>query len=295
MKLAVVTATIDYPRAKECIKGWWMHAAQTPATYIVGQGGFRPGWDKDHGVSPFGPMLNFYGSDEILGVVPAFQIGVKRALEDGHDLIACLHDDLEISEPGWDQRVRQLFTTCPRAGLAGFGGGKGLGSDNIYKVPYDPMQLARQDFISNMRDAERHGRRVTAPEPVACLDGFSQIGRREYWRGQNASYPQAGTDSLAGGNLYHILELADVVHHAYDAWLGAMAHQLGWEVWFLPVACHHHGGLTAVADPRYQEWANHFHLHDAMTGSEYQGDVAYWVKSHQVVYELCRHILPIRT
>jgi len=39
------------------------------------------------------------------------------------------------------------------------------------------MQLARQDFRSNLREAELHGIRSLKAERVICHDGFSLIGR----------------------------------------------------------------------------------------------------------------------
>jgi len=291
VKLGVVTATLDWDRASSCVISWLGMATGPLHLYVVGQGKRNEGWtvvtpkDLPGQVTMQGVM-----SKEILGVVPAFAIGVQKALEDSCDIIACLHDDLEITSTGWDQTVINLFRACPRAGLCGFGGGKGLADDDIYRTPYNPMQLARKQFISNMRDAEAHGMRSEVAQPVACLDGFSQIGLRSFWQGAHRTHPlQYDT------NLFTVMEQLGIIHHAYDAALGAYAKQLGYQVWFVPVKCHHYGGRTAVGDARYQDWASNYQYEDQETGRGGQGDQGFWEKSHRVVYELFRDTLPIRT
>jgi hypothetical protein len=294
MNLAVVTATLDYPRAEDCITSWLTTAQGDLALYLVGQ---KPDtqprdWEP---IAQLGPYVSWgYRTPQILGVVPAFAIGVQKALEDGADVIACFHDDLEIQQEGWDLLVTDLFERRPTVGLVGFGGGVGLGADDIYQVPYDPMQLARQRFISNMRDAEAHGERVTEAQRVSVLDGFSQIGRREYWLGWTLAEAATGRQVPAEANLFAEMQRWGIIHHAYDAALGCFARRLGWEVWMLPVACHHHGGLTAVADPRYHAWANDRPLYADHRGKVHRGDQAFWAKAHRIVYDQFTDVLPIR-
>ena len=195
------------------------------------------------------------------GVVPLFAEGLARALRDTKaDIIACLHDDVEIKENAWDRQVIEFFDAHPACGLLGFGGGTGLGSADIYHCNYNPMQLARQDFVSNMDDAEVHGRRARlvpdpdethlyAAERVACLDGFSQIGRRGFWQGRLRQPHPTIRQADDQTNLFERLTDLGLVHHAYDAALGCYAKRLGWEVWMLPIACKHWGGQTAVGLP----------------------------------------------
>lgn len=299
-RLAIVTATIDYPRAEACIESWLQLANKPVDLYVVGQGrGYRE-WEvvqrRPGGAATFGFMHR-----DVLGVVPAYAIGVKQALHDGAQIIACFHDDLLIEYKGWDDEVTHLFKACPPAGLCGFGGAKGFGSDDIYQTPYQPMQLARQSFRSNMRHAEAHGVRAQLSEPVACLDGFSQIGRREFWLGHYRDptltpvllpglLPLQEEDH--GRNLFHLMASKGIIHHAYDGALGAFARVLGYKVWFIPVACHHYGGVTAVTDDRYHLWADA----QATPGfEEGTGDQRFWLQSHKAVYEMFRGVLPIRT
>ncbi len=269
---AVVTATTNPERAEACIRSWRDHATFSWPLIVV-KNGTTPTddrlWDQ-YPWMPGGILLQ----PDFLGVVPAFAVGMDAALYDPKvQIIACLHDDLEILEDDWDGKVLDFFTSDPDCGLLGFGGGTGLGADDIYHSPYDPHQLARQDFVSNLRDAEVHGRRGEVPEPVACLDGFSQIGRRTFWK------------VPVHGNRYMQMASLGIVHHAYDALLGIYAAEVSYGVAFLPVACHHHGGQTAVGDQDYHQWARQ------QTAG---GDQGFWERAHAIVYEQGRDVLPLQ-
>lgn len=207
-------------------------------------------------------------SKEILGVVPAFNIGIQKAKDLGADIIACFHDDLEILQQGWDSTVINFFESNPNAHLAGFGGATGLGTDDIYKIPYRPHQLARQNFYSNMNDAEVHGKRSIEFIQCACFDGFSQIGRTKFI-----------------SNAYSYLNNLGIVHHAYDSAIGALAYRDDLEAWLIPIRCIHYGGVTAVGSQAYQEWA---------LKKIKDGDQGFWQESHKILYAELMDVLPIR-
>jgi len=175
-------------------------------------------------------------------------------------------------------------TRHPNCGLAGFGGAIGLGDEQIYQKPYDPMQLARIGFRSNLIDAEKHGTRSLLPERVACLDGFSQIGTRQFWEGYRNQ-----TRALVRYSLqdmpWTVLEELGFVHHFYDGALGCIAKRHGWEVWYLPVRGQHFGGQTAVGDPGYGDWAK-TQIKD--------GDQGFWQAAHRIGYDAFKDVLPIR-
>jgi hypothetical protein len=124
-----------------------------------------------------------------------------------------------------------------------------------------------------MREAEQHGRRVLAPTPVAVLDGFSLILRSDFAR----TNPFRAFARELG-----------VVHHAYDVGVGCQARRLGHETWMLPVACHHYGGQTAVANTVYHQWA------DQTTGVVGEGDLTFWHAAHKAIYDEYRDVLPFR-
>lgn len=324
MRLAVVTATLDLARARPCLDSWWKCATGTMDAYVILQAGESqpPGWGEP--LPGYPDRFQVYWTPDILGVVPAFALGVQKALEDGAEIIACLHDDLEIEEPGWDATVLAAFARYPEMGLAGFGGALGLGDSNIYQVPYHPMQLARQTFLSNMRHAEAHGGRMRAFQWVSCLDGFSQIGRRKFWQGwanprvewsricTGCGAHNFGASALPGrcgfcdgqensdtsdsvGNLFMLMQSWGITHHAYDGALGCFAKRLGWwPVGLIPIRCHHSGGRTAVADPRYTDWAREKFTSITHEGQQVQGDAACWTHAHREVYERFRDVLPLR-
>lgn len=292
MSFALVTATLDLERSRACVDSWLTRATMPPHVYTVLQA------SSETKVEWAGRWSTLIGVPEILGVVPAFAVGVQRALDDGHTVIGCLHDDLEIDQQGWDTDVLHLFKACPRAGLCGFGGGKGLGSDDIYQTPYNPMQLARQGFRSNLRSASQHGVRGLVAEPVACLDGFSQIGTRGFWLGRTFSDQGFGERKIRESNLFAEMQSWGVTHHFYDGMLGCFARRLGYMVWYLPIACEHYGGRTAVGDARYAEWATQFDdgYHDDQGYHETaRGDQALWQIAHKIGYSEFRDCLPIRT
>lgn len=307
--LAIVTATIDLERAWKSLASWLYFAEHPLNMYIVEQGNGRREWERKVMAVNTDFNARHYierrGERHIQGVVTPFASGVVKALHEGAEIIACLHDDVEFLDVpesrGWDTRVRRLFGERADVGLAGYGGALGLGEEHIYQpgVPYNPMQLVRKQFGSNMRDAEAHGERWTHAREIAVLDGFSQIGRAAFWRGQLA--PTAQEDGFRPvtryATLFHELEAHGLVHHAYDAALGAYAKALGWKVWFLPEPVHHHGGLTAVADPRYHEWANTETEHAREVAQAVgSGDQFFWERSHRAVYDLFKKagVLPIR-
>ena len=268
MRLGIVTATTNPERAKECVQSWEIAADRRPHTLVVANG---------------------YGEHPYMGTVPAFREGVDQMLEDTDiDVIACLHDDFKILEADWDRKVLRHFERHPACGLLGFGGAIGLGSERLYQIPYDPMQLARIGFRSNLIDAEAHGARSLLAERVACLDGFSQVGRREFWDGWKRATPE----HTVKFQLLQVTQrpwkvLADLgfVHHFYDGALGCLAARYGWETWYLPIRGKHYGGQTAVGDAGYSEWAK-----TQIDG----GDHGFWEAAHRAGYENFRDVLPLR-
>ena len=297
MKLVIVTATTSPDRAYPCFKTWGV------ADGFVGVVNGRPWEPKEKPEEQVGTLTrDWLISPEYLGSVSAFRLGVDFALkETDADIIACLHDDVEIHDQNWVLTVKRHFERHPACGLAGFGGALGLGDADIYQKPYAPMQLARVNFRSNLVNAEMHGIRSLVPERVACLDGFSQIGRRAFWEGSAYALPvgipewdmtdYSKTEYLgqprdrSDRRPWTVLERIACVHHCYDSALGAIAGRYGWEAWYLPVRCRHLGGVTAVGDQGYQEWAK---------TKNADGDYGFWEASHRACYDEFRDILPIR-
>lgn len=270
MKLVIVSASTNPLRALPCLKSWG------PIPTIIVCNGCEP--LVDHADLRH---VTWVLNKDYLGTVPAFRRGVDFALDHTDaDIIAAIHDDLEMLDPDWGTKVIRAFERRPKCGLAGFGGALGLGSDDLYQTPYHPMQLARSGFRSNLVDAEVHGIRSLLAEQVACLDGFSQIGRREFFEGCDLDVNKASHDRP-----WTYLEDHSVTHHLYDGLIGALAARQHWETWYLPIRARHYGGQTAVGDAGYQAWAK-----AQIPG----GDQGFWEKSHKLGYELFRDQLPLR-
>lgn len=269
--LAIVTATMNPTRAKDCFASWLGRSTYHHPVYVVQTtlpGTVEPAAIKEDTrevLTAFAPGVTILHRHQG-GVVPAFAEGVEAAYVGGAQAVLCLHDDVLIDEDDWDSTLANLVTLGMRFG--GFGGAKGLGSDSLYKAPYDPMQLARQDFVSNMRDAEAHGRRLLHSEPCVCFDGFSQFGDGDWFR-----------------QAWRWLGASGIQHHFYDGILGCIAARYRVAGWLIPVACHHFGGRTAVADEFYQAWAKGVHP---------DGDQGFWVQAHEIGYREFADVLPLR-
>ena len=275
MNLVVVTASTDPERAKPCIRSWG-------GMSFVGVVNGRPctPQPKPEGEAEGELVRSWLLSPEYLGTVPAFRLGVDYALEHTDaEIIACFHDDVEILDPEWQQKVTRLFERHPACGLAGFSGAIGLGDADLYTTPYNPMHLARIGFRSNLVDAEVHGIRSLLSEQVAVADGFSQIGRREFFEGLRRD------SGREGDKPWTLMEDLGVRHHCYDAMLGCCAKRLGWETWYLPISCRHYGGQTAVGDREYQAWAK-----KQVPG----GDQGFWQAAHKICYDTFNDVLPLR-
>lgn len=220
--------------------------------------------------------------DSNLGVTGSLQWLYKHTTA---PVIAFLHSDCEIFEPGWDERVLREFDD-PSVGVVGFGGALQLGEDDIYRTPYRLTQLRRIDYRSNTQDAETHGERFTGECDVATLDGFALVVRRTLLNKWHRSEPITGFKFLSGGvdKFSTGWPVSRYPFHNYDNALCIHAHKTGWKVRLVGIACHHHGGATATT-PAYQEWSqSHLGLTDAQVHEQ----------SHRHLYEDGRGVLPWR-
>lgn len=196
-----------------------------------------------------------------LGSTKAFNLGAKHA---NGDLLVMLHNDLMVRQDGWDLMVESFFRQAGQhVGVVGFHGSKMLGHPQIYQIPYELVQLARNDSYSNMEDAESHGQRVSRPMPVVTVDGMALICQRadfEAWGGLDERYP----------------------HHMYDHDLCLTARQHGRVNWMLPISVRHISGQTANADRYNQEF------------SDSGRDQGVHKQAHVDFYEKWRGTLPAR-
>ena len=170
-----------------------------------------------------------------MNVMEALQCGYANSRQ---DILAYIHDDTEIYERGWDLRVLDCFDD-PTVGVVGFGGALGHGAPHLYTTPYHLPNLARQNFLSNMRSAEKHGGRFTGERDVAILDGFALFVRRSV------------LDTAGGwpvGKPYS--------YWLYSEWLCCEARRQGFRIRLVGVDCEHLGGKSSGyidSKPTYEE------------------------------------------
>lgn len=203
------------------------------------------------------------------GPVQAMAKGAE-VISDTLDILVFCHDDIEVYED-WAMSITTIFEAVPDAGLVGFHGAKGLGSDDIYRTKYRLQQLARFNPMSNMVDAEQHGKRITLPCEVATIDGFFMAIRSDVYK-------------EIGG--WEACFCDKIVFHMYDSWMAMAVREHGYRTFLAPVNCRHQGGATEVGmAEEYEKWAKENGFKD---GSDVH------TQGHIAFYERFRGQLPVR-
>ncbi len=232
MKMCIITAHAGAESLERATKSW------------VGEGyAWEPAPEECERIEI--PDLDLYIEKGTEGMLPAYQRGFERSAY--YDILAYLHDDTIINDPGWVAKVMREFED-PTVGLVGFGGATRHGDPFMYNKPYEYQQLARVGFASNMRDAENHGERFTGSRDVAVLDGFALIVRREVLEKSVTEFlgevPQDGSHNLCKEIGWPIH--SPIGYVCYDYWLSCMTRRLGYRIRLVGVACDHLGGQTFV-------------------------------------------------
>jgi GT2 family glycosyltransferase len=170
-----------------------------------------------------------------------YNVGVRDAInqiwrEAKNPYIMLIHNDVKVLEKNWDDKVRAIFDKIPEAGVVGCFGSKGLGNSNIYQVPYEQNQLARNGNVSNCSmDSEVHGFRSLQNEfeNVTMFDGFCLIVKKEL------------LDKINGLD-------KDVlpIHHMYDAFICIESLKNGYENIVISLDFYHSGGASDTS----QDW-----------------------------------------
>ena len=203
--------------------------------------------------------------------VAMYQFLFERKQSISPDILAYLHDDLDIYDPSWPERVLAEFAD-PSVGLVGFGGALRHGHPDLYRRPYNLQNLARYGYLSNTTDAERHGQLFTGACDVAVLDGFALIVRREilerWWQ-------QDGSRQWNGWPIHRLR------FHSYDYALCCVTRRLGYRIRVVGLSCLHHGGGTSTK-PAYQDWLRIQGITDSEDHEQ----------SHSYIYNEFRDVLP---
>jgi hypothetical protein len=230
-RTALVVATMRWPGWKKCVRSW---LTGSPAS-LRSELSVRIVNSRKSGLS----------------VLEAYQRGLETT---SAPILGYVHDDVVVRDPEWLDRVLREFDD-ERVGLVGFGGALRHGSESLYCAPYRYTQLGRSDFLSNMFDAERHGKRFTKACDVAVLDGFAMFVRREIL--EKAGGWPVGTP---------------VGYFCYDYWLSCEVRRQGYRIRLAGVACTHLGGKSS----------------SAVQLKESSQD------AHRYIYDTCQDVLPFR-
>jgi O-methyltransferase len=204
------------------------------------------------------------------------------------EIVAFVHDDLEIYEDGWDLRIRARFAASPDCGLVGFGGACSIGREDMYTCGSE-AEPTRGPFGSNltsyrkeMTAAEVHGPRITYDCQVATIDGFAAVCRRTF------------LEKIDGFVKWPI------VHHAYDAFLACMAKRHGFETWIVPIKMGHPWiGGTSQREDGLELLAKHggnyglFLKAQGMLREEFRDVLPFALPGVKHVYVDTAHIQPV--
>jgi len=229
MQLAIITAHCGADTLSECLLSWTIGHEDIPVFVVDGR----------------------------QGMLTAYRHGL--AMTKNYDIVAFVHDDLRVDQSSnWVHRILCEFED-PAVGLVGLGGARGHGSPELYKVDYEYHQLARRDFMSNMMDAETHGRRIAEVEEAAVLDGFALIVRRGILDKSHSWFADT-----------------PISYIAYDYALSCLTRRLGYRIRVIGIPCHHYGGRSFVKLGLGQ-------------GPEHW---AQFLAAHEYIYQEFRDVLP---
>lgn len=160
-------------------------------------------------------------------------------------IISYMHDDLQIHEFGWDDRVLAEFED-PAVGLIGFAGALGHGNPNMYKEPFRIPNMVRREFRSNLRDAERHGGRLSGAIDVSVLDGMALFVRRSV------------LDACGGWPVDK-----PVGYFMYSEWLCCEVRRQGLRIRMVGVDCEHLGGKSSGTPLPHSYEEEHRYFYEA--------------------------------
>lgn len=260
--ICIVIPIIDeFEMTKECMKSFEDHASEKLFRLnflIIDNGSSKPFKTKKKNVTVIRHAQN-------TGLLASLQEGYEYVKKNKlGDIIFYTHNDVFIHEDGWDKRVLDVFEMRDNIGVVGFGGAKGMGSREIYRFPYQKAHMARQGFMSNMIDAEKHGTRNEGVTSVAVHDGFSLIMKVSL------------LDEIGG------FDMGYPMHHMYDNDICLEAISHGYVNMMVGVRCEHRGGITSTR-PKYMESAKK-HIKKKYGEEVDNGDAAVHDKAHEYFY-----------
>jgi GT2 family glycosyltransferase len=190
-------------------------------------------------------LIGLQNDDQVIrnqqnvGLTKALNQIYRIAVGFENEWIINIHNDVYIYEDGWVEKLDRILREVPNVGVAGFFGAYGIGTSDIYRVPYDFRQLARTNPVSGMRCRVAHGQLRMQKEwdYVAVLDGFSLI-----------------TNVKMLGKVGGFDYIKYPIHHMYDQATSLESINAGYKNIVVDMDVDHHGGLTDVGE----NWAEPF-------------------------------------
>lgn len=241
------------------------------------------------------PLLNMTPTPDLLlseniGVYPLFWLALKHMSIDpdirDSDVIAFLHSDLIITEPGWDRRVLAEFEKRPHLGLMGFigsnqidkAGGRGLGTTSNFQGNwYTEDDESGGEIKWKGSKAKIHGAVSSGYSRAAVVDGCAMVFRRSVLEQikQRENFPP---------------------HHFYDRLLSSEVRELGYEIGVLGVACDHISGQTVNQEPGYAAMAEKWAMeHGLKLGNAHNWDTVLYKEAERQwlsEYRDQKHLVP---
>lgn len=185
------------------------------------------------------------------------------------DVLIYAHDDVKIHDKDWLERVMEPFEDVNTVAV-GLGGATSLGTEDLYRKPFDINEMRRGGYMSNQDDWQVHGIHETGKKQVVVLDAFFMAVRRGFL----LACPK-GSQTIGWP--------IKLTHHCLDLWLACEAAQYEYKTYMVGVSCIHQGGGTS-AKPIYEKapW-----LQGALTSIDHH-------QPHKWLYSRYAHVMPLR-
>ena len=265
--IAVVPVLNQHQTTESLMESWFELSKSRIRVLFIDNGSDEPlaeqkfirRWSADHDI-------RVHRNNENVGVYPTFQQGLE--LTGNSTFIFYSHNDLEMIEVGWDEKMNNILAELMwrqlNPGVCGMFGARQIGNSDIYQTPYHFTQLRRWDCVTVPSMVHSDRMLMSNYERVAVLDGFSLIVRRQMIREvMNGRFDHANFPP----------------HHMYDQDICVTSHYGGFKNFAIDVDCRHHSGVTSCRE----KWA------EAMSTT----DQEVHLEAHRVFYDKWRGKLPV--
>lgn len=171
-----------------------------------------------------GPLLGLSGQTSI---ADAYNLILDAHQEQGADLVVLMHDDLEITDLGFEEKITELLRSQPDVGLIGVAGGSARGGLAWWN--HDPVGHQMTDGIGMIDFGQREGNvdllegsllvftrwaiRELRFEPRAGFHGYDEIAMQSAKKGMRVIVADLDT--------HHHTALGFDNEQSHDDWLAA--------------------------------------------------------------------------